>query len=203
MLGQVDPELSARFARNCTDAAFGYARAASAAYAAMAKQTLDFWANAAEQPGDPSPPSLAYSVKRSDAADRDGRDGEKSGVTPLDFMLMANPWLRQDSAFASVTAWWSLFPLKGNPASWPMAYTMMTAGVPRDVALPAAEANIAAMEAAGIAKQTLDNVFSTYRSDSGYATSQILGPYSMISSAATIATLATAVTKWPCIIPVS
>jgi len=202
MLGHVDPELSARFARNCTDAAFGYARAASAAYAAMATQTIEFWVKAAERP-DPSPPSVPYSVKRPSPPDRGARDRYTREVTPLNFMLMANPWLRQDSAFASVTAWWSLFPLQGNPASWPMAYTMMTAGVPREVALPAAEANIAAMEAAEIAKQTLENVFSSYRSDSGYATSQIIGPYSTISSAASFATLAMAVMKWPWIVPVS
>ncbi|MFA5952409.1 MAG: hypothetical protein WC807_19245 [Hyphomicrobium sp.] len=197
MLGHVDPELSARFARNCTDAAFGYARAASAAYAAMATQTIEFWAKAAERP-DPSPASAPFSVKRASPAARDRSSRE---VTPLDFMLMANPWLRQDSAFASVTAWWSLFPLQGNPASWPMAYTMMTAGVPRDVALPTAEANIAAMEAAEIAKQTLENVFSTYRSDSGYATSQIIGPRSTIGSAAAFASLATVMMKWPWTLP--
>ena len=39
----IDPDLQQRFARRCTDAAFGYSTAGTAAYAAMADQVLNFW----------------------------------------------------------------------------------------------------------------------------------------------------------------
>lgn len=57
-----------------------------------------------------------------------------------------------------------------------MAYAMMTAGVPRAVALPAAEANMAAMDAADAAQTSIDRTFSAYRSDSGFAVAQIVSP---------------------------
>jgi hypothetical protein len=78
--------------------------------------------------------------------------------------------------FAPVRAWWGLFPLEGTPSSWPMAYAMMTAGVPRSVAMPAAEANVAAMDAADAAKTSIDRAFASYRSDSGFAMTQIIAP---------------------------
>jgi hypothetical protein len=83
--------------------------------------------------------------------------------------------------FAPMRAWWGMFPLEGNPASWPMAYAMMTAGVPRAVALPAAEANMAAMDAAEVATTSMDRVFSSYRSESGFAMAQIISPKNLFS----------------------
>jgi hypothetical protein len=44
-------------------------------------------------------------------------------------------------------------------------------GVPRAVAMPTAEANIAAMDAAQLATQSIDRAFSSYRSEGGYAVS--------------------------------
>ena len=53
---------------------------------------------------------------------------------------------------------------RGSPAAWPMAFMMVAAGVPRNVAWPTAEANAAAIEAADIARRSWDT-FSTYRTD--------------------------------------
>ena len=39
----LDPELQQRFARHCTEAAFGYSAASTAAYASFADQVLNFW----------------------------------------------------------------------------------------------------------------------------------------------------------------
>ena len=86
MLAPVNTELQTRFARSCTDAAFGYARAASAAYAAMADQTLDFWATAAKRPTSSTPASSYYvSAPRRMAA-------PSIPMTPFDFFQMSNPW---------------------------------------------------------------------------------------------------------------
>jgi hypothetical protein len=171
-MGHIDTELSTRFAKSCTTAAFGYARAATAAYAALADQALDFWTQAAKPyaPADDDTPRLSLV-----AGPRPYRSAVSEASMPVDFVKMSNAWAASPM-FASVRAWWGLFPLEGNPTSWPMAYAMMTAGVPRTVALPAAEANMAAMDAAELVSQSFDRSFSSYRSESGYAVAQIVMP---------------------------
>lgn len=180
----LDGDLSRRFAKSYATAAFGYARAASAAYAALANQTLDFWAsrNAAlrDLASDDDRPSFVS-----------GPRPYRSAFTPTErdtmpspaaeFMRISQAWVASPM-FAPMRAWWGLFPLEGNPASWPMAHAMMTAGVPRSVALPTAEANLAAMDAAQIATATVDRAFSAYRSESGFAVSQIVAPKALFGA---------------------
>jgi hypothetical protein len=171
-MGQYDHELSTRFAKSCTTAAFGYAKAAQAAYATLADQALDFWSTAAR----------AYTAgATSDSGDlhlvtgpRPYRSAVSSAhavpSTPNDFLKISTDWANSPM-FAPARAWWGLFPLQGNPSSWPMAYAMMSAGVPRAVAMPTAEANVAAMDAAQLAQQSISRTFSSYRSDGGHAVS--------------------------------
>jgi len=180
----VDSELSQRFARSCTTAAFGYARAASAAYAAFADQTLDFWSSAAKSAAQnddhrSTSPQLSMGPRPYRAAYVPPARSEPA--PQFDFVRMSNAWAASPM-FAPVRAWWGMFPLEGPPASWPMAYAMMSAGVPRAVAMPAAEANAAAMDAAEVAAQSVDRAFASYRSDSGFAVSQVIGPKSLISA---------------------
>jgi hypothetical protein len=176
-MNHIDSELSQRFTKSCTTAAFGYARAASAAYAAFANQALDFWAQSAKPRNDDYRPATPYLV----TGPRTYRSAVAPASTPvtaampMDFVRMSNAWA-ESPLFAPMRAWWGLFPLEGNPASWPMAYAMMTAGVPRAVALPAAEANMAAMDAAEAASTSIDRAFSSYRSESGFAVAQIISP---------------------------
>jgi hypothetical protein len=160
----MNTELQSRFTRSCTDAAIGYARAASAAYAAMADQTMDFWATAAKSPSSTTPTASYFvSAPRRMAA-------PTIPMTPFDFFQMSNPWSDASrAAFAPVAAWWGLAPFQTNPMSWPMAHAMMSAGVPRSVALPAAEANVAVMDAANTASASVSQVFSSYRSEGGFA----------------------------------
>lgn len=192
-MDHVHSDLSQRFAKSYATAAFGYARAASAAYAALADQTLSFWSNAAQADTredvrtprlhlvtGPRPYRSAYSAPTPDPA--------------MDFVRLSKAWA-DSPMFAPVRAWWGLFPLEGNPASWPMAYAMMTAGVPRAVALPAAEANVAAMDAAKAATASVDHAFSTYRSESGFAVAQIVSPKTWLS-ALFLAPLATVKFPW-------
>jgi hypothetical protein len=172
MLSPVNAELQSRFARSCADAAFGYARAASAAYAAMADQTLDFWATAAKRSSSSTPEASYYvQAPRRMAA-------PSIPMTPFDFFRMSNPWSNtSQAAFAPIAAWWGLAPFQTNPMSWPMAHAMMTAGVPRSVALPAAEANVAVLDAANAASASVTQVFSSYRSEGGFAMSpQVASP---------------------------
>lgn len=194
----VDSELSQRFARSCTTAAFGYARAASAAYAAFANQTLDFWVSAASRSShhDDHRPSRPYLVTGPRPYRSAMTPAQVETAGPLDFVRMTQAWAASPM-FAPVRAWWGLFPLEGNPASWPMAYAMMTAGVPRAVALPAAEANVAAMDAAEAASTSIDRAFATYRSESGFAVAQIITAPKTWLSAMSMAPFAAPPVKFP------
>lgn len=175
-MSYIDTELTRRFAQSYTTAAFGYARAATAAYAAMANQTLDFWSQTAKSSGrDTYTPSAPYLVTGPKSYRSSASPTPMDAVMPIDFVKLSNAWV-SSPLFAPMRAWWGLFPLEGNPASWPMAYAMMTAGVPRAVALPAAEANVAAMDAADAASASFERVFASYRTEGGYAVSPMTAP---------------------------
>ncbi len=73
-----------------------------------------------------------------------------------------------------INAWWGMFPLQGPTTAWPMAYSMMTYGMPKDIAWPAATANAAAIEAAQTAAETMEKNLSTYRSSGGHAVAQVV-----------------------------
>jgi hypothetical protein len=181
----VDTELTTRFAKSYATAAFGYARAASAAYAALADQTLDFWTQATKSAtarrDDDLRPSTPYLVTGPRPYRSSYTPPPAPAASPLDPFRVSQAWA-SSPLFAPMRAWWGLFPLEGNPSSWPMAYAMMSAGVPRAVALPAAEANLAAIDAAEAASASIDRAFSTYRSESGFAVSQIMSPKALYSA---------------------
>ena len=179
-MAQLDHEMSTRFAKSCATAAFAYARAASAAYAAFADQALDFWSNANR---------AAHAAGPSPSDDRDLRwitgprpyrsaveDGHVVVGPESDFSRMTNAWA-ETAVFGPARAWWNLFPFESPPQSWPMAYAMMNAGVPRSVALPAAEGNLAAMDAAQLASQSIGTAFSPYRSAGGFAVVRAASPW--------------------------
>ncbi len=178
----LDNGLQARFAKSCSDAAFGYARAANAAYVAAAQQTLEFWSEAARE--------ASRSVERS----RGGSDEAWQEPVRDFWRKAANPWsaptpwsvmgsmpfgvppTAQQFAMQQMTAWWGMFPLRSGPASWPGAYALMSAGVPKEVAWPTAEANAAALDAAQVATQQVEHfksAFASYRTETGFATSQM------------------------------
>jgi len=81
-----------------------------------------------------------------------------------------------DDAFAGAqaafSAWLDMFTYAVPSPAWPMACMMMASGVPRSVAVPTAEANIAVMEAAEAASSSVQQVLASYRSDGGHAVSR-------------------------------
>lgn len=180
MLSHADAELSRRFATSYATAAFGYVRAASAAYATLASQALEFWGGAAraasgwEETGRAQPMQL-------EAGPRPYRSAVAAPVQSAPPSMMSG-FLRpsygwtSSPVLASVHAWWGLFPLEGNPASWPMAYAMMTAGVPRNVALPVAEANVAALDAVDAAQTSINRAFSAYGPEGRSAAPPMMAP---------------------------
>jgi len=116
-MGHVDTEITARFARSYTTAAFGYARAASAAYAALANQTLDFWAQAARssERGESFKPATPYLVTGPRPYRTSMMQPSATTAAPIDFFAISRAWA-SSPMFAPMRAWWGMFPLEGNPA---------------------------------------------------------------------------------------
>lgn len=70
-----------------------------------------------------------------------------------------------------MAAWLTTMPFASAPASWPMAFMMMSSGVPHTVAWPTAEANAALLDAADAATQSIKKVFASYHGEGGHASS--------------------------------
>lgn len=70
-----------------------------------------------------------------------------------------------------MSAWLSMFPFASPPTVWPMAFMMMSSGVPHAVAWPTAEANAAVLDAADAATRSIKKVFASYQTDGGHASS--------------------------------
>lgn len=75
-------------------------------------------------------------------------------------------WMRQSTALGARNAF----------ALWPSVLTLMTFGLPRDVALPLAEANAASVEAAEAANSAMKQVFSSYHGEGGHAAAHLMAP---------------------------
>jgi hypothetical protein len=178
----LDTRLQERFARRCSDAAFGYTAATTAAYAAFADQVLDFWASALKPAREePTPPQVNWgwpmmSVMPMPASAR-RQDPAPNPFLPFTWMApQSSRTAAPDDPFAGAnalfSAWLSMFSYAAPPAAWPMAFTMMASGVPRSVAWPAAEANVAVMDAAEAATASMHTALASYRNDGGHAVSR-------------------------------
>ena len=183
----LDTRLQERFTRRCTDAAFGYTAATTAAYAAFAEQVFNFWAGRAQPPPKPAddtpspawgwplpaprqepPPMPFFPFFWAAPPQRQSTPtGFPSPAFPLraPFAVAASPSpIQAGSTYAAAP-----------PAAWPMAFMMMASGVPRSVAWPTAEANVAVMDAADAAAVSVRQVIPSYRSDGGHAVARQLG----------------------------
>lgn len=203
----LDTQTQARFTKSCTDAATGYATAGIAAYGVMAAQALDFWAqmlSAMAPPPEPPAPRSWYREPAPLTSTTSPRRAQRRAAalpalmpltpvsavgSPIPAWGIFNPWDGRTAANAVPTpmslfsAWLSMFPLRGPPTAWPMAFVMIAAGVPQQVAWPTAEANAAAMEAAETATKTMNQIFSSYRSDGGHAVAQLAVPHKLMLAA--------------------
>ena len=170
----VDQHLQERFTRHCTDAAFGYATAATAAYAAFADQVLSFWANALQPSNrrEPQQPAFPWIWPVPAAPSAPPAWNPFAWAIPQSFAPSPYPFGGASAAANPFAAWLGMFPFAATPAAWPMACMFMASGVPRSVAWPAAEANVAAMEAADVAAVSVRQAFSSYRTDGGHASAQ-------------------------------
>jgi hypothetical protein len=86
---------------------------------------------------------------------------------------MAGPAAKPGFMLQPLDVFLSITPFGRSPIVLEMAVGMMTFGIPRAVAMPAAEANAAAFSAAETAVGPFSIGFSSYRSEGGHATAQI------------------------------
>ncbi len=169
-----------KFTRGCSDAGIGYAQAASAAYMQAANHVFDFWCQALG--------GIAAGLDASPRSQNPLPVASKApevpfGFSPADWVPFPFLDCRRVDAVMSVNqsynpmgvfmALFSAVPLRGMPAAWPFAQVMINAGVPRDVAWPAAEANAAVIGAAEAATQGFQKVFAACQTGSGFASSQL------------------------------
>jgi hypothetical protein len=176
----VDPKVQERFTRRCTDAAFGYGEATTAAYAAFAGHVLDFWAGvlSPESKPKPAPTAWGWPVRQEPmplpfAPFMWAGAPSMRAMTLTPFPFAAFPFASGQQPFQ---AWLGLFPFASAPAAWPMAFMMIASGMPSSVAWPTAEANVAAIDAAGAAAVTVRQAFASYRSEGGHTLRQISPP---------------------------
>lgn len=198
----LDPQLQQRFARHCTEAAFGYSAATTAAYAAFTDQVLGFWSSIlTPAPAKREPEGWRWPVPLTPPADATPAlvnpflwplpQPVAPTPKPKAASLPTNPWeamaqfaevmsgalsamsatpVKPISAPANpMQAWLSAFPFTPPTAAWPMAFMMMSQGVPHAVAWPTAEANAAVIDAAEVARRSIKQAFASYQSESGHA----------------------------------
>jgi len=176
----IDTKLQERFTRSCTDAAFGYTAATTAAYAAWADQVFDFWSQMLQPPAPPKPePQTFFGWPLPLAA-----PAPKPALpTPNPMAAFGWPVPQWPAAPAAspfpfpapganpYVAMFNMFPFAAAPVgpAWPMAFMMIAAGMPQSVAWPTAKANVAVMDAADVAAASVQKAFSSYRSEGGHA----------------------------------
>lgn len=198
-----------RFANSCADAALGYAVAATAAYGALATQMLEMWKQVL--PPDPEPePSSWY--RHPDLPKR--QDSQRALLPWAPFLAAAqapgtqlalpfapaaaNPYAALLNAWtAAPAAMLEFWGMSRAPVAWPMAFMMISAGLPRSVAVPAAEANAAVLDAAEIAGEALQNAYSRYRTDSGHAAAHVVFSKERAGPVPGLMAFAVAPIAWP------
>jgi hypothetical protein len=170
----VDPHLQERFTRRCTDAAFGYTAATTAAYAAFAEQVFDFWADmlAPSKPAKASTPAWGWPVPVRQQppampfAPFIWPTALPRGEAHAGFPLAGFPF-PAGATPNPLQAWLDMW--TAPPASWPMAFMLIASGMPRSVAWPTAEANVAVMDAADAAAGSVRQAFASYRAVGGHS----------------------------------
>lgn len=193
----VTNDASHRITRGCTEAAMGYAAAATAAYTDLAGRMLDFWCTALSGLSD-APPPPAEDAKNPYLTTQAPADLEPPfGMSMADWCPFSLLDPRRFEAFwrldpltppsMAMMAMANAMPMRGTSGSWGMARVMIDSGVPRAVAWPAAEASAAALDAADAASQGVTKVLASFHSENGFAMATRSMTPSLLALAGTLA----------------
>jgi hypothetical protein len=166
-----------QISRSCTEAALGYAAAATAVYTEFACRAFDFWGVALSGLVEEPVAEKAKAVTKGPEVTTEPRFGMSaddwnplSWLEPRRFEAL---W-KMDATTTPVSAMFAManaVPLRGTSTSWGMAKVMIDSGVPRSIAWPTAEANAAALDAADAASNGFRRIVASFHTESGYATS--------------------------------
>lgn len=175
-----DLSVQTRIARSSGLAAIDYGAAGNQAGFEAVNALIGFWSDVLSQPVSDAEPRSWYRppAESASATNRTADDWAKPSramfpsATPPRPASAAYP----DPVTAQMTAWQSMLtnPWKLSPLSWPMAFMMMSSGLPESVAVPTASANAAAADAAIAATAAVRDAVSSYRSDGGHAVAQVI-----------------------------
>lgn len=185
-----DAQAQTRINKCCSDAAFGYFTAAGAAYAAFAEQAVGYWGEMmkASMPTPAPKKPKSWYVPPPEVSSATNR-----ASTPVDAWACMMPWMSGPMSAMTAMPSGANDTLMGFPAwmwgplapwvamsdprtamAWPMACGMMAVGVPKTVAWPTAQANVAAMDALNTAAKSVETAVVSYRSSGGHAVARIV-----------------------------
>lgn len=174
-------DLTERFATKCAEAAIGYSHASFFAGLHAMNSAFETWSRTCEA-FTTLPNAKAKSWFRH--PDDKGANGPFMSPVQSWFSMAAPPAVMMTQA--TTMPWWFSAPAvsqawadflrtpqmtfswplgDASPADfsvWPMTWSMVTAGVPHEVARPTAEANAAAYDAIDSAKQIADETVASY-----------------------------------------
>lgn len=189
----LDQRSQERFAQSCTDAAVGYMTAGGAAWLEATRRSFELWSSAVSawtpkpeprswyrHPDEPnrsaaSVPALANPFAALPFAQT------SPFAAPAEWQRMLAPWMapfmRPETPFplAVLAPWWETAMSQRAMQAWPMAFFMISIGIPEGVARPAAQANAAVLDASQVARGAVDRAFAAYRSEGGHASAHVIG----------------------------
>lgn len=189
----LDAQLQERFAKSCSDAAVGYLTAANAASLEVMRHSFDLWSGALSAWAPKPEPRSWY------------RHPDEPGRSSATVPALANPFLppfaqpggwqnlfapwmgpfaKPDMTFPLMVMapWWRMAASERAMAAWPMAFFMISIGIPEGVARPVAEANAAVLDASEVARGAVSRAFAAYRSDGGHAVAHVIGGEKLVLS---------------------
>jgi hypothetical protein len=120
------------------------------------------WALPPPPPAPVKTPSLPTNPWEAMAQFAEAMSGALSAMSPTPVKPVASPT-------NPMAAWVAAFPFTPPTAAWPMAFMMMSSGVPHAVAWPTAEANAAVLDAAELARRSIKGAYASYQTESGHA----------------------------------
>ncbi len=169
-----DADSQVRFNKSCAEAVVNYLNASGAAYQAMAQQMLNMWGQSVDTLLETAQPQNGSRFPQPYRAERANPIGAAASMMPWaaipNSMMNANPMasfnaLGTPYGMFSPFAPWLEMMKPSHYNAWPMAFGMISVGVPEQVAWPTARANLAAIDAFNVAANSVEKALADYQPD--------------------------------------
>ncbi len=169
-----DTDSQVRFNKSCAEAVVNYLNASGAAYQALAQQMLNMWGQSLDAFLETAQASNGSPVRQPYRAERPNPMGAAASMMPWaavpNSMMQVDPMatfkaLGMPYGVFSPFAPWLEMMKPSHYNAWPMAYGMISVGVPEQVAWPTARANLAAIDAFNVAANSVQSALADYQTD--------------------------------------